>query len=156
MCLLDQSANYSAAANPARTAGGDAEHQGRRFADQTRSAKTMRTLPICALLVGFLVSGCANHPKHVSAEEFQRLYRSVNTQTLDWYSYLGETNGAVYMARSRVGLFGGEPRDKVYFTETNGLPSEFLQALRARVKPEVCPKGPAWCPRGSKHPFYGA
>ncbi len=89
----------------------------------------MRALPICILLVGFLLSGCANHPKHVSAEEFQRFYRSVNTQTLVWYSYIGETNGAVYMARSRVGLLGGKPRDKVYLTETNGLPTEFLQAL---------------------------
>ena len=107
-----------------------------RATQAERSAKTMRGLLKSTLLIGFLVSGCAHHPKHVSAEEFQRLYSSVNTQTLHWYSYLGETNGAVYMARSRVGLLGGEPQDKVYFTETNGLPSELLQALRRNTTAE--------------------
>jgi hypothetical protein len=46
MCLLNQSANYYAAANPATTAGGDAEHQARRFADQTRWQKHHALTPV--------------------------------------------------------------------------------------------------------------
>jgi hypothetical protein len=72
----------------------------------------------------------------MSAGEFQRVYKESKMQTLDWYAYLGETNGAVYMRRTRVALSGGGPTERVFFTETNRLNSGFLEDMRRDSKVE--------------------
>ena len=80
--------------------------------------------------------GCSSGPRHMSGGEFERAYATSKTQTLDWYSYVGETNGAVYMLRKRVPLVGSKTKEQVFFTETNGLTQEFLQKMRNEAKVE--------------------
>jgi hypothetical protein len=66
----------------------------------------------------------------MSGSEFERAYVTSKMQTLDWYSYIGETNGGVYMLRKRMPLIGSKPKERVFFTETNGLKQGFLQQMR--------------------------
>lgn len=72
----------------------------------------------------------------MSGDKFERSYKASKMQTLDWYSYVGETNGAVYMLRKRVPLFGSKPKERVVFTETNRLTPGFLQKMRFESKVE--------------------
>jgi hypothetical protein len=81
----------------------------------------------------------------MTGQDFRQAYESGKVQTLDGYHYLGETNGAVYMLRTRVPLFGSKPKQKVLFTETNALDPSFLRQMREESKVESgrredCPK----------------
>jgi hypothetical protein len=87
-----------------------------------------RTVPILVLIV--FACGCSTAPKHMSAADFQRVYLANKMQTLDWYSYAGETNGCVYTRRTRVALSSGDPTERLFFTETNGLPPGFVAEMR--------------------------
>ena len=66
----------------------------------------------------------------MTGTDFERAYKTSKMQTLDWYSYIGETNGAVYMLRTRTPLIGSKPKKQVFFTETNGLTPEFVEQMK--------------------------
>jgi hypothetical protein len=51
-------------------------------------------------------------------------------QTIETYSYVGETNGWVYLRRSRLALSSGGPADRLFFTEISGLPPAFIKEMR--------------------------
>lgn len=76
-----------------------------------------------------ILAGCSTGPRHVSCTEFERAYALGNNQTLQSYTYLGETNGAVYMHHYRVPLFGSKPSQRILYTETNGLTPGFLEKM---------------------------
>ncbi len=81
------------------------------------------------------VAGCSSNPKHLSAAAFQQRYEENKGNSMEGYTYLGETNGAVYMLRRRVPLvFGSKPHEKTFFTETNALPPSFIEELRHEKK----------------------
>jgi hypothetical protein len=81
---------------------------------------------LLAILVALLTAGCSGPSRRVSAAEFQRTFDRRSLQTAYWCSYLGESNGVVYMRV--VPRFGG--KREVLFTDTNGLSPDFLQQLR--------------------------
>ena len=66
----------------------------------------------------------------MSGSEFEQAYAASKMQTLDWYSYIGETNGAVYMLRTRTPLVGSKPKEQMFFTETNALTPGFVDQIR--------------------------
>lgn len=87
----------------------------------------------CILLLVFvagLVVGCSTKPRHVSAADFQKQWEMRHAQTVHWSSYLGETNGNVYMLRKTMPLVGSKWKEEVLFTETNGLAPGFLEQMR--------------------------
>src|SRR2546423_918620 len=95
----------------------------------------MKAYFIYAILVTFAVTGCSSGPKHLPASELQRQYQTGNMTSLEYYSYVGETNGAVYVRRKRLPLvFGSEPRERVFSTETNALSPGFLEQIRNEPK----------------------
>ena len=103
----------------------------------------MTRCPLSIMLFGLLASGCSSEPKHMSAAEFQGAYKTSKMQTLDWYSCVGETNGAVYMRRTRVALSSGAPTERTFFTETNKLAPGFLEEMRndSKVEPDGAANG---------------
>ena len=107
----------------------------------------MVRLTILTVLSGVLACGCSSAAKHMSAADFQRAYMSDKTQTLEFYSYAGETNGCVYMRRSRLPLSSGGPKERLFFTEASGLPPGFVAQMRIlehlRLDPKVEPDGAA-------------
>ncbi len=66
----------------------------------------------------------------MSGTDFERAYKTSKMQTLDLYSYIGETNGAVYMLRTRTPLIGSKPKEQAFFTETNGLTPGFVEQMK--------------------------
>ena len=86
--------------------------------------------PLIILGLVVLAVGCSSQPKHVTGPEFENLFKSRNVQTLRWYAYFGETNGAVYMIENKTPLVGSNPKKSVFFTETNGLTPGFLDEMR--------------------------
>ena len=94
--------------------------------------------PIFIVVFLLFAAGCSSGPKHLSGGDFQRAYQANKMQTLDWYSYLGETNGAIYMRRTRVALSVGRPQERIFFTETNGLTEGFLEQMLkdSKVEPD--------------------
>ena len=96
---------------------------------------------LLVVLVAAVASGCSTKPRHISAAEFQKQWKMRNTQTVHWSSYLGETNGNVYMLRKTMPLVGSKWKEEVLFTETNGLPAGFVAQMRAISKLEQ--DGPA-------------
>ena len=91
----------------------------------------MKIQPKYFLLLGLLgVVGCSSAPRHLSASEFEQAIDASKTQTLDLYLYTGETNGAVYVLRKRAPLIGSKPKERMFFTETNGLTPGFLEQMR--------------------------
>lgn len=101
----------------------------------------MKVWAFSIVLLAALAPGCSSGPKYVSADAFQSAYRASKTQTLDHYSYVGETNGFVYIRRTSVGLSSGAPNEQVFFTETEGLSPGFLEAFRKEpsVEPVAAP-----------------
>ncbi len=97
----------------------------------------MTTLRIVAilLLAGLMIS-CSTEPQHVSATEFQKQWEMRDAQTVQWCSYLGVTNGDVYMLRKTMPLVGSKWKEEVLFTETNGLSADFVDQMRAVSKLE--------------------
>lgn len=69
----------------------------------------------------------------MAGTDFERAYKTSKMQTLDLYSYIGETNGAVYMLRTRTPLVGSKPKEQVFFTETNALTPGFLDQIRGEA-----------------------
>jgi hypothetical protein len=97
----------------------------------------MTTLRIVGLLLlAGLMASCSTKPQHVSATEFQKQWGMRHAQTVHWCSYLGVTNGSVYMLRKTMPLVGSKWKEEVLFTETNGLPSDFVAQMRAVSKLE--------------------
>jgi hypothetical protein len=91
----------------------------------------------CPIVGATLLAGCSSAPKHLAGAEFQRRYQESERQTLEWYTYIGETNGCVYVSRKRLPLlFGSKPKEQTIFTETNGLPVDFLTHVRTQPKVE--------------------
>lgn len=64
-----------------------------------------------------------------------------HSQTAHWSSYLGETNGAVYMMRKTMPLAGCKWKEEAPFTETNGHAPSLLEQMRDASKLEH------WVPR---------
>ena len=95
---------------------------------------TRRILPLL-FLAGLMVS-CSTKPQHVSAADFQKQWDMRNAQTVHWCSYLGETNGNVCMLRKTMPLVGSKWKEEVLFTETNGLPINFVAQMRSVSKLE--------------------
>ncbi len=88
---------------------------------------------LCLVLaiVPAMVTGCTSRPRHVSGPQLERMYGASKMQSLDWYGYVGETNGAVYLLRRHLPLLGSKVREQIFFAETNSLPSETLREMRA-------------------------
>ena len=92
---------------------------------------TMKRWSTIAVMSVLVAAGCSSNPKHLSAAAFQQRYQESKGNSLEGYTYLGETNGAVYIVRQRVPLlFGSKPHEKTFFTETNALPAGFIDELR--------------------------
>lgn len=92
--------------------------------------------------MGLLLTGCSTGVKHVSPSKFQRDFTSSQTVAMQHYIYTGETNGCVYISRITCAnwWYYSKLKWQTVFTETNDLPSEFLQYVR-QTKP--LPSGPA-------------
>jgi hypothetical protein len=73
--------------------------------------------------------------KHVTAAEFQRLFDLRHVQAVHRFSYLGETNRAVYMLQESMPPDRSK-RKVVLFTETNGFAPGFLEQMRRSSKLE--------------------
>ena len=86
------------------------------------------------LLILF-ATGCSSRPKHLAVVDFQHRYLASRGNSVEGYTYIGQTNGVVYMLQTRVPLvFGSKPRQEIFFTETNKLPQEFLEQMRQDTK----------------------
>jgi hypothetical protein len=97
----------------------------------------MKAYFIYAILLTCVLAGCSSGPKHLPAGELQRQYQTGNMTSLEHYSYVGETNGAVYVRRERLPLLSGSrPRERILFTETNALSPSFLDQIRHEPKVE--------------------
>jgi hypothetical protein len=84
-----------------------------------------------------LAGGCASGPQRLSAVDFQQTYLAYRGNSLEGYSYTGETNGDVYVMWMRAPLSSGsKPKEKLYYTEAAALPSGFLEELRKEAKVE--------------------
>lgn len=83
-----------------------------------------------AIVLILFAAGCASGPKHLTAQEFENLYLINQGNSLKSYTYVGETNGAVYMLQEKVPLLYGKNRLKTFFTETNDLSADFLEKMR--------------------------
>jgi hypothetical protein len=98
---------------------------------------TMTRWRTYSIFGALFLAGCSSAPKHIPASEFQRRYQESERQTLEWYAYVGETNGCIYVSRKRLPLlFGSKPKEQTLFTETNGLPADFLHHVRTQPRVE--------------------
>ena len=79
------------------------------------------------------IVGCSSAPRYMSGAYFERSYKMSKMQTLDSYSYVGETNGAIYMLRTRTPLVGSKLKEQVFFTETNGLTQGFVEQMKSEA-----------------------
>ncbi len=93
--------------------------------------KAKHILPVLVAAVAWVTTSCSTNPKHISAADFQRHFEWRNLQTMHAYSYLGETNGAVYMLYQKAPLVGSKWKKQILFTETNGLAPGFLEHMRS-------------------------
>ena len=84
-----------------------------------------------AIVLTLFAAGCAPGPKHLTAQDFENLYLINQGNSLKDYTYIGMTNGAVYMLEWKAPLlYGKKPRHKTFFTETNNLSADFLEKMR--------------------------
>lgn len=96
----------------------------------------MKVWAVAAVLLASLALGCSSGPKYISAVALQRAYRASKTQTLDYYSYIGETNGFVYIRHTSARLSSGAPNERMLFTDAERLPTGFLEAFRKELTVE--------------------
>lgn len=88
------------------------------------------------LWLTLVLAGCSTGPKHVPASKFERSYIKSQTMMMEEYFYAGETNGCIYISHMRLPrTYYSKMRYQLLYTETNGLPSDFLAHVR-QSKPD--------------------
>lgn len=100
------------------------------------SATPMRCLCVYCLWPVLVLTGCSTGPEHVPACKFERSYIKNQTVMMEQYFYAGETNGCIYISHMRLPrTYYSKMKYQLLYTETNGLPSDFLEHVR-QSKPD--------------------
>jgi len=100
----------------------------------------MRRICVCGLSLVFVLGCSSDGAKHVSAGKFERCYTKSQSVMLEQYFYAGETNGFIYISHRHLPLtYFSKMKYQLLYTETDGLPSDFLEVVRQSSPPHGGP-----------------